>query len=128
MKRRLLILAGGAGLALIVLCGIAGVMMFWFGREDQPVYGWQVVTRSAAFLPDGRLAIANDKQTVIVSFPGYQTLRELSAGGYAAARPDGSGLAVAVRGAIKLFDPDRGALIVQLDCWPPGENIYANAA
>lgn len=124
MKRRLLILVGGAGLALIVVCGLAGVMMFWFGREEQPAYVWKVVTRSAAFLPDGRLAIANDKQTVIVSFPDYQTLRELPAGGYVASSPDGAVLAIAVRGTVKLFDPDSGALIGQLDCWPPGEHIY----
>ncbi|OAN42807.1 hypothetical protein A6A03_03570 [Chloroflexus islandicus] len=123
--RRLLLLVGGAITALVGLCGLALVMMmFWFGREEQPAYVWQVVTRSAAFLPDGRLAIANDKQTVIVSFPGYQTLRELPAGGYVASRPDGSVLAVAMRGAVKLFDPNSGALIGQLDCWPPGEHIY----
>ncbi|WP_298406797.1 hypothetical protein [uncultured Chloroflexus sp.] len=123
--RRRLILAGSAIAALVGLGGLALViMMFWFEREEQPAYVWQVVARSAAFLPDGRLAIANDRQTMIVSFPDYQTLRELPAGGYVASSPDGSVLAIAVRGTVKLFDPDSGSLIGQLDCWPPGEHTY----
>ncbi|MCS6889584.1 MAG: hypothetical protein NZQ09_15365 [Chloroflexus sp.] len=122
--RRLLILAGGAGLALLMLCGLAGVMMFWLGREEQPAYVWKVVSRAAVFLPDGRLAVADDNQTVIVRFPEYQTIRELPAGGYLAASPDGSLLAIGIRGKVKLFDPDRGDMVGLLDCWPPGENIY----
>ncbi|MGB9740003.1 WD40 repeat domain-containing protein [Chloroflexus sp.] len=111
-------------MGLVTLGGLVGVMMFWASREEQPVYVWNVVSRSATFLSANRLAIADDQRTIIVSFPTYQLIRELPAGGYLAASPDGLLLTVGAWGTVHLFDPERGDRIGTLDCWSHGENLY----
>ncbi len=90
--------------------------MFWASREEQPMYVWNVVSWSATFLSDDRLAIADDQRTIIVSFPDYQPIRELPAGGYLAANSDGLLLAVGAWGTVHLFDLERGDRVGTLDC------------
>lgn len=100
--------------------------MFWWSREVQPAHVWEFpAVRSAVFLPDGRVAVASDKQTTIYEVPERAEVRVLPDGGYLAASPDGVVLAIGSRGSVRLYEGAQGALRGTLTCWPPGPSIYS---
>lgn len=113
-----------AVVALAALCFLVGGTVFWGTREVQPAHVWEFpAVRSAAFLPDGRLAVAADEQTAIYSFPDERALQTIPDGGYLAISPDGATLAVGSRGAVRLYAIEAGLLRGTLTCWPAASSI-----
>ncbi len=114
---------GMAGLAALGL--LVGGVRFWRNREAPPAHTWEFhAVRSAVFLPDGRVAVASDEQTTIYEFPERAEVRVLPHGGYLAASPDGAALAIGIRGSVRLYAAEQGALRGTLTCWPPDRYVY----
>ncbi len=113
-----------AVVALAALCFLAGGTVFWSRREVQPARVWEFpAVRSAAFLPDGRLAVAADERTTIYGFPDQRALHTIPDGGYLAVSPDGATLAIGSRGAVRLYATEAGLPQGTLTCWPAESSI-----
>jgi WD40 repeat protein len=128
MRRRSLLIGIAAMgiIALVALCFLAGGTMFWGIREVQPAHIWEFpAVRSAAFWPDGRLAVASDEQITIYSFPDERALHSIPDHGYLAVSPDGATLAIGSRGAVRLYATEGGLLRGTLTCWPMESSIAA---
>lgn len=122
--RRFLVLIGIVGLACVLIGGLGGFAMFWFRREEQPAFVWKFTNiRSALFLRNDLLAVADDRQTTFRRFPDNQVLQTLPVGGYLALHPDRTLLAIGSWGTVWLYDPVSGERRATFNCWPRGEHI-----
>ncbi|MGQ9927158.1 MAG: WD40 repeat domain-containing protein [Chloroflexaceae bacterium] len=126
MQRRSLLtgIAVVGVVALAALCFLVGGTMFWGIGEVQPAHVWEFPeVRSAAFLPDGRLAVAADKLVTIYSFPDKRALQSIPDHGYLAVSPDGATLAIGSQGTVRLYASEAGFLRGTLTCWPTESSI-----
>ncbi len=123
--RRIHWLLGIFGLGLLLTGGLIGGAMFWFRREIQPTFVWDIGDiRSAMFLSDDQLVVAGSEETTIRSFPNNQVLKNIPAGGYLAVHPNRTLIALGRQGQVTLYDLERDEQIATLDCWPSDRSIY----